>query len=137
VNKRIINVAPVVIVMAGLMAAAGAARQNPAPAQARGGPPPVTPDPSTQEPAHRTTFEQVNTWTTSLSNWGRWGKDDERGSLNIVTPEITKHAMRLARDGVVVSLAKFAETEKQADNFNFGETKHEMVTRTFALDKIS
>jgi hypothetical protein len=79
----------------------------------------------------------VNTWTTSLSNWGRWGKDDERGSLNIVTPEITKHAMRLARDGVVVSLAKFAETEKQADNFNFGETKHEMVTRTFALDKIS
>jgi hypothetical protein len=124
--------------MAGLIAVGGAARQNPpAQVQARGGPPPVTPDPSTQEPAHRTTFEQVNAWTSKLSNWGRWGKDDERGSLNLVTPEVTKHAMRLARDGVVVSLAKFAETEKQADNFNFGETKHEMVTRTFALDKIS
>ena len=25
-----------------------------------------------------------------VSNWGRWGKDDQRGMLNLITPEKTK-----------------------------------------------
>ena len=62
----------------------------------------------------------------SLSNWGRWGKEDERGTLNLVTPEKTKQALALVKDGVVVSLARFASLEKAVDNFNFGETQHEM-----------
>jgi len=70
------------------------------------------------------TIEQVNRWETELSNWGKWGPDDEGGSLNYVTPAKTKDAMKLARDGVVVSLSRFASVEKAADNFNFGETKH-------------
>lgn len=40
-----------------------------------------------------------------LKNWGRWGKDDERGTLNLVTPEKAKEALGLARDGVTVSCA--------------------------------
>jgi hypothetical protein len=31
------------------------------------------------------TFEQVVAMQKSLSNWGRWGKQDERGTLNLVT----------------------------------------------------
>jgi Putative cyclase len=31
-----------------------------------------------------------------VSNWGRWGADDERGTLNLVTPEITQKALALA-----------------------------------------
>jgi Putative cyclase len=89
-------------------------------------------------------IEQVDKWETELSNWGKWGADDERGSLNYVTPQKTLEALRLAKAGVVVSLARFASLEKAADNFNFGETKHYMTNvspRTgqplFALDGIS
>jgi hypothetical protein len=90
------------------------------------------------------TIEQVNKWETDLSNWGRWGKDDERGALNLVTPQKEVQAARLVKDGVTVSLAHFASLEKAADNFNFGETKHEMYgldpktgVPRFALDMIS
>ena len=33
-----------------------------------------------------TTKDQVNRWMTELSNWGRWGKDDQRGAVNLITP---------------------------------------------------
>ena len=90
------------------------------------------------------TIEQVNRWEAELSNWGRWGKADERGALNLVTPQKEVQAAKLVKDGVTVSLAHFADLDKAADNFNFGETKHEMVSRDpntgkvrGALDKIS
>jgi kynurenine formamidase len=41
----------------------------------------------------------------SLSNWGRWGRDDQLGALNLITPEKRKQAAALVRDGVTVSLA--------------------------------
>jgi kynurenine formamidase len=40
-----------------------------------------------------------------LSNWGRWGDDDERGTLNFVTPEVVKAACAVPREGRVISLA--------------------------------
>lgn len=107
----------------------------------------IPPHPSTQEGAHRTTIEQVETLEQELSNWGRWGPKDERGTLNLVTPEKTRQANRLVDDGVSVSLAHFASLEKAIDDFNFGQTMHEMwygaagppkpgVTRA-ALDTVS
>ncbi|HYV61991.1 MAG TPA: cyclase family protein [Bryobacteraceae bacterium] len=82
-----------------------------------------------QTPASAVTIEQVNRWEAELSNWGRWGKDDERGALNLVTSKKSVEAARLVKDGVTVSLARFADLDKAADNFNFGETKHTMVSR--------
>jgi kynurenine formamidase len=38
-------------------------------------------------------------------NWGRWGDDDERGALNLVTPEAVLAATRVCRTGKVYSLA--------------------------------
>ena len=38
-------------------------------------------------------------------NWGRWGEDDERGTLNFVTPEKIVAAARLVKVGRVFSLA--------------------------------
>ena len=38
-------------------------------------------------------------------NWGRWGADDERGTLNLVTPEAVLAATRACRTGTVYSLA--------------------------------
>ena len=39
-----------------------------------------------------------------LSNWGRWGKDDERGTTNFITPERLIEAARLVRTGKVFDL---------------------------------
>jgi kynurenine formamidase len=40
-----------------------------------------------------------------LTNWGRWGADDQRGALNLLTAELVVAAARLVRDGVSVSLS--------------------------------
>lgn len=39
-------------------------------------------------------------------NWGRWGPDDQAGALNLVTPELTRRAVGLVRDGRTLSLAQ-------------------------------
>lgn len=62
---------------------------------------------------NRQDFER---WMTELSNWGRWGKDDQLGVLNLVTPTKRKQALALVRDGVSVSLARDVEKEKAVDN---------------------
>ena len=49
---------------------------------------------------------------TSISNWGRWGKDDQLGALNLITAEKRRQAARLVRDGISVSLAHNALKEK-------------------------
>ena len=41
----------------------------------------------------------------ALRNWSRWGADDERGALHLITPERVAAATRLVRDGVGVSLS--------------------------------
>ena len=51
-----------------------------------------------------------------LSNWGRWGKSDELGALNLITPEKRREAAKLVREGFPVSLSHVAEKEKAADN---------------------
>ncbi|MEK7849185.1 MAG: cyclase family protein, partial [Chloroflexota bacterium] len=40
-----------------------------------------------------------------LSNWGRWGANDERGTLNWITPELILKAARLVKKGKVYSLS--------------------------------
>src|SRR2546425_207006 len=42
--------------------------------------------------------------TQKLSNWGRWGKDDQVGTLNHVTPEDIVKAASLIRTGKVFAL---------------------------------
>ena len=34
---------------------------------------------------HPVSAEQYQRWKTELSNWGRWGKDDQIGALNLIT----------------------------------------------------
>src|SRR5689334_1513898 len=62
------------------------------------------------------TKEQVDKWMADLSNWGRWGKDDGIGTLNLVTPAKRKDALKLVRDGISVSLAHTIDKERAADN---------------------
>lgn len=39
------------------------------------------------------------------NNWGRFGPDDQRGTLNLLTPELVLRALRHATTGQVLSLA--------------------------------
>ena len=61
------------------------------------------------------TKAEYDRWQKELSNWGRWGKDDEMGTLNLVTPAKRKQAAALVKDGISVSLASNAATEKGID----------------------
>jgi len=61
------------------------------------------------------TKAEYERWQTELSNWGRWGKDDELGTLNLITPAKRKQAAALVKEGVTVSLSSDAATEKGVD----------------------
>src|SRR2546428_3588356 len=50
-----------------------------------------------------------------LSNWGRWGDDDELGAANLITPAKRKQALALAKEGLTISLAHDVVQEKAAD----------------------
>lgn len=39
------------------------------------------------------------------TNWGKWGADDQVGTLNYITPEVIRHAVSLVRKGVIYHLA--------------------------------
>src|SRR5580698_10513093 len=41
-----------------------------------------------------------------ISNWGRWGKDDQLGTLNLITPARRREAAALVHEGISVSLAR-------------------------------
>ena len=51
-----------------------------------------------------------------LSNWGRWGKDDQRGALNFITNQKRAAAARLVQTGESVSMALPLATIAAADN---------------------
>jgi hypothetical protein len=53
-----------------------------------------------------------------VSNWGRWGRNDQLGSVNLVTAATRKQAIALAKSGIVVSLAHTLLTERAEDNGN-------------------
>jgi kynurenine formamidase len=65
--------------------------------------------------SHAVTKAMVDHWMTELSNWGRWGKDDQRGTLNLLTPERAKKAVAVVKDGVSVSLSHTYIEERAAD----------------------
>ncbi len=45
------------------------------------------------------TKADVDRMMQTLSNWGRWGKSDELGALNLVTKEKRLQAAALVREG--------------------------------------
>ena len=51
-----------------------------------------------------------------VSNWGRWGADDEVGTFNLITPEKRLEAAALVRSGVTVSLAHNPMPNEAPDN---------------------
>ncbi len=70
-----------------------------------------------------------------LSNWGRWGADDERGAANLITPAKRKQALALAKEGVAISMAHDVMQEKAADAPNVLERTLGNVTPAGTTDR--
>ena len=74
---------------------------------------PLEPQPQTRK---QVTAEDLDRWMIELSNWGRWGKEDQLGAINLITPAKRKQAAALVKEGVSISLARDPQTEKAIDN---------------------
>jgi kynurenine formamidase len=59
----------------------------------------------TNSPAGRLTVDDIRAAAERLKNWGRWGANDEIGTLNYTRPADIVAAARLVRKGTVISLA--------------------------------
>jgi kynurenine formamidase len=71
------------------------------------------PAPSSRAPRNTAEFD---TLFQQIKNWGRWGKDDQLGSANLVTPAKKKQAAALVKEGITISLAHNPLTERAEDN---------------------
>ncbi len=83
------------------------------------------------------TAAQYERWQSELSNWGRWGKEDGLGSLNLITEAKRRQAAQLVRDGVSVSLASDVPLEKLVDAPCPADWAMLTASRTGATDQIA
>ena len=73
----------------------------------------------------RLTRKDIHAAAKRLKNWGRWGKNDEIGTLNFVTPDKIVEAAKLVQKGKVISLAlNYDQTGPQG-----GKTKYPALGR--------
>src|SRR5499427_10578323 len=84
-------------------------------------------------PTRTITAAQYESWKKELSNWGRWGKDDQIGALNLITPAKRKQSAALVKEGFSVSMAGDADMVKAVDNPN----PYELKMLTIGTDQIS
>ncbi len=77
------------------------------------------------------TKHDIDRWMTELSNWGRWGRDDQAGSANLITAAKRKQAAGQVRAGVSLSLARVADVAPPSQVAGAGERRptwqHEMT----------
>ena len=74
---------------------------------------PVSSQTPARSPVNADEFDRL---FQQVKNWGRWGPDDQLGSVNLITPEKRKQALSLAKTGQTVSLVHNLLTEKADDN---------------------
>ena len=56
-----------------------------------------------QGPHTATEFDEL---LAKISNWGRWGRDDQQGAMNLVTEAKRRQAAAAVRSGITVSLTR-------------------------------
>jgi kynurenine formamidase len=62
------------------------------------------------------TVEEYARYSERFSNWGRWGDEDELGTLNHISDEARCHAAGLVTTGRTISLARPIDTEPGPGN---------------------
>jgi kynurenine formamidase len=62
--------------------------------------------------------KEVLSYLKERRNWGRWGDDDQRGAINLITPEKRVAAAKLVRGGRAVSMSRDFPKEPGPGNPN-------------------
>ncbi len=62
------------------------------------------------------TADDIQSLLHDRRNWGRWGKDDQKGAINLITPEKRAAAAQLVRTGRAVSLSRDFPTKPGPQN---------------------
>jgi kynurenine formamidase len=75
-----------------------------------------TPGNATRQSDNTFTKNTVDNWMKELSNWGRWGTEDQLGTVNLITPQKRVEASSLVKTGISVSLARDTEKHEAIDN---------------------
>jgi kynurenine formamidase len=65
--------------------------------------------------SHDLTLADIERMMDELSNWGRWGADDELGAANLVTPAKRLEALATVTEGITVSFEHPLLTEEAPD----------------------
>src|SRR4051812_5178720 len=64
------------------------------------------------------TKQDVDQLALRYRNWGKWGADDELGTLNFVEPAMIVHAAGLVRRGKAISCALPYDSNGPQDGWN-------------------
>jgi kynurenine formamidase len=72
------------------------------------------------------TDDELRAMFQRCSNWGRWGDDDQAGTLNLITPEKRRQAATLVRSGRSGSFSR--PLSKVPDSVNVRPVYHHMTT---------
>jgi len=89
-----------------------------------------------QAPRQTLTKADIDRMMGELSNWGRWGKDDQMGAVNLITPAKRQAAAALVKEGYSISLARDTDTKKEIDNGSpFIEKMSPPVDDQFNMDE--
>ena len=82
-----------------------------------------------QEPRTPRNLAEFDALFQELNNWGRWGADDELGTMNLITEEKTREAAALVQRGITVSLAHNPMPDEAVDNpdYAFNHTMGESL----------
>jgi kynurenine formamidase len=89
-----------------------------------------------QTPQPALSKADIDKMMKELSNWGRWGKTDEKGTVNLITPARRKEAAALVTEGISISLARNTDAQKGIDNTSpFVEKMSPPVDGQFNMDE--
>ena len=81
-----------------------------------------------------------------VCNWGRWGPEDEKGTLNYLTPAMVKKGASMVKSGRTVSMSRPIETLASPDNATpvvhrmtrlYQDARNEMEEPKFVSDHLS
>ena len=65
-------------------------------------------------PGRIPTEEEVLRYFHECSNWGRWGQDDQLGTINYITPEKRRQAAALVKEGISVTCSRLISQDVAA-----------------------
>lgn len=78
---------------------------------------------------------QVLSYFEELSNWQRWGQNDELGTLNLITPGKRRQALASVTEGIVVSCAALIAKGKSESDVPYPPL-HFMIRSGESLDPL-